>query len=483
MNDRLSTGVSGLDHVLCGGFLPGRAYLLSGGPGHGKTTLGAHFLQAGVAAGEQGLFISLSERPEQLIEDVGARGIDLSEVEVLDLRPSGDEFLRSPGHFSVFEPGVVEGPSATARIVETVERLQPKRVLIDSLTHIRFLSSDVLRYRHQVSALLAFLHDQGCTVVSTAEAGPEADDMDLRFLCDGVICLEREPDRAVEVVKFRGSDYVTGAHSLRLYENGMVVYPRLVPIEHRQDFEDRVLPSGVASLDAMLHGGLEAGTVTILTGPSGVGKTTLGFQFMAAAAQRGERSAAFIFEENIGILRRRCEGVGVPITAMEESGMLAIQIVEPLSHSPDQFVADLRHEVEENGTKLVMIDSVAGYRLSIREGRQDLIASLHALSKYLQNMGVTVLLVNEVRTLTGDFRATEVGISYFADAVIFLRYLECRGELTKVIGILKKRLSGFERSMRSFTVGAQGVVVGEPLTGLRGILSGIPERVDEKPAN
>ena len=477
MSDRVSTGVLGLDNVLCGGLLPGRAYLLSGGPGHGKTTLGAHFLEAGRVAGERGLFISLSERPQQVLEDVGARGIDLSGVEVLDLRPSGDELARFPGHFSVFEPGVIEGPSITARIIETVERCRPDRVLIDSLTHIRFLSSDVLSYRRQVGALLAFLHERGCTVMGTAESGPSADDIDLRFLCDGVICLEREPDRAVEVVKFQGSDYIDGAHSLRLNDQGMVVYPRLVPIDHRQDFDDRVLSSGIASFDAMLHGGLEAGTITILTGPSGVGKTTLGFQFMAAAAARGERSSAFIFEENLGILRRRCEAVGIPITAMEKAGNLSIQVVEPLSHSPDHFVADLRREVEKNGSTLVMIDSVSGYRLSIREGRHDLVATLHALTKYLQNMGVTVLLVNEVETLTGDFKATEAGISYLSDAVIFLRYLEYRGELTKAVGILKKRLSGFERSMRSFEISREGLTVGAPLSGLRGILSGIPEWV------
>lgn len=480
MSNRLSTGVEGLDEVLLGGLLPGRSYLLSGGPGHGKTTLGAHFLAAGQRAGERCLFISLSERPDQLVEDVGARGIDMSKVEVLDLRPGGEEFVESPGHFSIFERGVVEGPSTTSRIVEAIERVRPNRVLIDSLTHIRYLSSDVLRYRRQVSALLAFLQERDCTVMGTAESGSQADDLDLRFLCDGVICLEREPDRAIEVVKYAGSDYIDGSHSLRLNAGGVVVYPRLVPIDHCQEFEDRVLSTGIDSLDKMLHGGLEAGTVTILTGPSGVGKTTLGMQFMAAAAARGERSSAFIFEENVGILRRRCESMNMPISSMEEAGMLSIQMVEPLSHSPDQLVAEVRREVEKNGTKLVMIDSVAGYRLSIREGRHDLVATLHALSKYLQNMGVTVLLVNEVETLTGDFRATDVGISYLSDSVIFLRYLEDRGQLSRALGILKKRLSGFERTMRDFVLTKRGIEVGEPLTGLRGILSGIPEHTEDR---
>jgi len=444
-----------------------------GGPGHGKTTLGAHFLRAGHQAGEACLFISLSERPKQLIADMKLRGIDLSGIEVLDLRPRSGDLAQTPSTYSIFDPGASQGPSVTKKIVETVERLKPTRVFLDSLTHIRYLNSDALAYRKQTAALLSYLHEQGCTVLGTAEASRENPDEDLQYLCDGIIALQREPERCIKVTKFRGSAFEDGEHGLRLTDRGMEIYPRLVPGGHDKDFPFELYPSGVPRLDKLLNGGFERGTVSILTGPSGVGKTTLAFQFMKEAAGRGDRSVAYVFEERLSILKKRCESVGMPLSRMEQSGTLAIERVEPLRYAPDEFAARVRAEVEENDARIVMIDSVAGYRLSMR-GRS-LEAPLFALTKYLQNVGVTVLLTNEVEAVTGEFSATGAGLSYMADTVVFLRYLELRGELIKAIGVLKKRLSDFEKSMRRLEIGRFGIEVGEPLSHLRGILTGVPE--------
>ena len=474
---RLSTGIAGLDEVLHGGLIPGRAYLARGGPGTGKTTLGLHFLTAGTANGEKVLFITLGEPEAELRKNAEALGFDLSGVSFLDLSPT-PEFFVEVETYDLFSPAEVEREPTTRRIVEEVEKLQPSRVFIDAMTQFRYLAADPFQYRKQVLSFLRFLVQRGMTVLFTSEGSAEAPDADLQFLSDGVIDLECAPEgRTLSVSKLRGSDFHSGYHSMRLGEKGMEVFPGLVPVEFRREFVPEAISSGVPELDELLHGGLERGTVTIITGPSGTGKTTLGLVFMKEAAGRGERSVVYTFEEGVETLLARCESINIPVRAMMERGTLSVMQVEPLRYTPDEFAHLVRREVEEEGSRIVMIDSISGYRLSLRG--EDLIAHLHALCKYLTNMGVTVLLINEVEHITGEFRATEVGISYLADNIVFLRFLEMRGELHKAIGVLKKRVSDFEKTLREFQITRYGVKVGAPLTGLCGILSGAPELIAE----
>jgi circadian clock protein KaiC len=266
---------------------------------------------------------------------------------------------------------------------------------------------------------------------------------------------------------------MSGQHSMRLGSRGIEVFPRLLPTSaFKQEFKTQTVSSGIPDLDALIHGGLDRGTINIITGPSGVGKTTLGVQFMKEAAKRGERSVIYSFEEWAGMIIRRSEGVNIPIKAMIERGTLSIIEVEPLLYSPDEFARIVRDDVTKKGASIVMIDSIAGYRLSLRG--EDLVRHLHALSKYLQGMGVTVLLINETEEVVGEFRITDAKISYIADTIIFMRYLELRGELRRAIGVLKKRLSNFEKALREYEITPSGIKVGKPLTDLRGILSGNP---------
>jgi circadian clock protein KaiC len=248
-----------------------------------------------------------------------------------------------------------------------------------------------------------------------------------------------------------------------------------VPVAHERTFAPQTAPFGLAELDQMLGGGLERGTITIISGPSGVGKTTLGMQFMRATAGRGERSVVYAFEEQLGTLLHRCGCVGIPVREAMEGGALSLVQVEPLRFSPGEFALRVRREVEERGARVVMIDGIAGYRLTL--AGDDLVSHLHALGRYLKNMGVTVLLVNEMDTITGDFQATGVGLSYLCDNLVFLRYLEMDGEMRKAVGVLKKRVGDFEKTLREFEITSTGLRVGSPLTGLRGVLTGTPEQV------
>ena len=279
------------------------------------------------------------------------------------------------------------------------------------------------------------------------------------------------------MAKFRGSDFRAGYHSLRLSNRGMEVFPRLLPEDFSIPFEPDPIPFGVKELDAMLNGGFERGTISILTGPSGVGKTTLGMQFVTAAAARGERAAVYVFEEQRVSLMRRCGAIGIEAEKRIAEGTLSLMQVEPLRFTADEFALMVRDEVEKRHTRVVMIDSVSGYRLSVRD--QELVTHLHALAKYLQNMGVAVLLINEVEAITGDFRVTDIGVSYMADNIVFLRYLEMRGEMSKALGVLKKRMSDFEKTLRELHITPNGIEIGEPMRGLRGILSGSPQWAPE----
>lgn len=467
---RVATGVAGLDAVLHGGFVPRRAYLASGGPGSGKTTLGLHFLAA--AEGEPALLVSLGEVADDIRDDAASIGLDLSAVTLLDLT-QGDADSEQAS-YKLLEPWEAEAPDLRERIDSACPDGVPGRVFIDALGQFRHLVPDAFQFRKQVMALLQYLTAAGATVVFTAEQGSEAD-QDLQYLGDGILKLEQGKDgRALYVVKCRGSGFVEGRHAVRLGPRGMQVYPRLIPENHQRAFVAEAIPFGLAELDALTGGGLQRGTVTLISGPTGVGKTSLGAHVMREAARRGERSVIFTFEEMVGTLSYRCEQIGIPLNEMIDAGALAVEEVEPLRYMPEEFAFRVQHEVEERGAQIVMLDSLSGYRQSVRG--QDVTPHIHALCRYLSNMGVTVLLVNEVSAIAGgEIRVSEHGISYLADAVLMLRYIELDGELRKTIGTLKKRTGDFEKTLREFDITGQGLSVGAPLKGLRGIISGVPE--------
>ena len=471
--ERVFTGVPGLDEVLHGGLIAKRAYLVRGGPGAGKTILGLHYLTSGADDGEKVLFICLGESEEQIRQNAQSLGFDLKGVSFLDLSP-GTKYFTQVETYDIFSPAEVERTPITQKIVEQVERLKPSRIFVDSMTQFRYMSTDTFQFRKQVLSFIRFLVEQDATVLFTSESSPDAPDDDLMFLSDGIIDLKNiAEDHYLSVEKLRGSGFQKGEHFVKLNSMGMTVFPRLLPTEYRKELVKETTPSRLPELDKLLHGGLKRGTVTVITGPTGVGKTTVSLLFMKAAAENGEHPVLYAFEEGIATLMDRCENINIPLRNLVEQGKMSVVNVEPLMLSPEEFARMVRREVEERGARIVMLDSVSGYNLTLNSG--DLISYLHALCKYLTNMGVTTILVNETEAITGDFKATEVGISYMADNIIFMCYLELNGELRKAIGVLKKRLGDFEKTMREMKITSQGVEIGQPLTGLRGILRGTPE--------
>ena len=467
---RLSSGIPQLDEIMQGGYIPRYSYMIRGDPGTGKTTMGLHFLVAGAARGEMTLYITVGESEEHIRKNASSIGLNLANVAFLDLS-TNTEFLtemeRSPSPLAL-EHG--ESLSISEMIMQQIKELKPQRVFLDSMTQLRLVSPDSFQLRKQVIAFLHLLIEQEATVLFTSESIDDGAENDLLVVCDGVINLcSAKAGRTISISKFRGSDFSSGEHDMQLTGEGLQVFPQLELQTIDLVFEPQVISSGIPELDEMLHGGLNRGTITIITGPSGVGKTTLGLQFMKEMAGRGEHSIVYIFEEWKQVLINRCESLNIPIRTMIENRTLSINQIEPLRYRPDEFAYKVRRDIEQQKTAIVMIDSVSGYGLSVHV--EDLVRHLHALCKYLQGLGVTVLLINETETITtNEFRATDLGISYVADNILFLRYFERGGEMRKGIGVLKKRLTDFEQTMREIEITRYGLKLGRPLPELKDIL-------------
>lgn len=476
--DRLSTGIPGLDTVLSGGLREQSAVLVRGPPGSGKTIFSLHFLAEGVSAGETGLYINLGEPKTYIRDSAESFGLDIDPIQFLGLSPSGDGFQTSET-YDLFSSAEVEGPSFVENIREAVDENEIDRVVIDPATEFRYLTPDDHQFRSQILSLLDFLKEQNATVVLTSQAAASMPDDDLQFLVDAVINVEENPEyRTIHISKFRGSSAQRGRHTFRITDTGIQVFPKLQVGSMNDSRQHTNLSSGIPELDNMLSGGITTGTMTFLSGPTGAGKTTTGLQFIVEAAKQDIRSVLYSFEEDTETLLNRAEAVGLPVRELLDDGTLHIEEIDAGTWTVDELTVHLREEVEQRGTGLVMIDGTTGFERGLI-GFDDPSDDLVKIGQYLRNQGVTGLVTNEVHQITGSFQATEQRISHLADTIVILRHVEYKGELRKVIGVLKKRTSSYEPRLRELEITDAGVEIGEPLTELRGILTGTPEWSDE----
>ncbi len=469
---RVGTNIPGANEVLNGGLLPQSATLVRGTPGAGKTIFGLHVLAGGGSSGAD-LYINLGEPAEYLRETADRFGLDIDHVDFLDLSPSDTQFQEEET-YDLFHSGEVERPSLVDAIRDQVTETDPERVLIDPVTELRYLAPDEYQFREQVLGLLDFLKGKGATAVLTSQAAASVPDDDLQFLADAVLTLGSESGRrTLQVSKFRGSAARQGPHSVTISGDGMQVWPRLDPTGHSRTASVETLSSDVAELDSLLGGGLTTGTVTFLSGPTGVGKTTTGLQFANAAARDGTRSVLYSFEESRQTMLDRAEAVGMPVRELVADGRLVVNEIGPDEITVDEFTSRVRGAVENDGAGIVMLDGVTGYERAFRT--PDTTGQLVNICRYLRNMNVTGLVTNEVHRVTGELRVTEREMSHLADSIVVLRHVEYRGELRKVIGVLKMRTREFESRLRRFRITEQGLRIGEPLSDMRGILTGTPE--------
>ncbi|HEX5817460.1 MAG TPA: ATPase domain-containing protein [Gemmatimonadales bacterium] len=475
----LETGVAGLDEVLDGGLTSERLYLLEGDPGSGKTTLALQFLLAGARRGQRGLFVALSESAEELRSTARSHGWSLQDIEIFELVPSA-ESITADARYTMFHPSEVELGTTIEKVKEAVERTGATRIVFDSLSELRLLAQDSLRYRRQVLALKHFFSRRHGTVLMVDDRTSAVGDMVLFSLAHGVISLERHtPEfgvlrRRVQVPKMRGRAFREGFHDFRIRRGGLEVYPRLVASERRQPVEAGVLSSGIPRLDQLLGGGLTRGTSTLLLGPAGSGKSSISTQFLLEAARRGEPGVVYMFDESLTTFTARSSGIGLPVDAEVERGIIELRPVDPAELAPGEFAGTVRQAVEERGVKLVIIDSLNGYLHAMPEEKL-LLLHMHDLLSYLGQQGVTTIMVMAQHGLLGSQMSTPVDTTYVADTVVLTRFFEDLGEVHRALSVIKKRTGTHERTIRELSFTPHGIDVGEPLRELRGILAGVPE--------
>ena len=473
-----STGTPGLDNVLMGGLARSRLYLIEGVPGAGKTTLAMQFLMEGARRGETVLYITLSETADELKSVATSHGWDMTGISVRELLPQEDT-LNTDEQYTMFHPSEVELTTTTKMILQDVDRLKPARIVFDSLSELRLVAGNPLRYRRQILALKQFFGGRNCTVMLLDDMTATDHDLHVQSIAHGVILLQQlNPEygaerRRLRVVKYRGSEFRGGYHDYLIRKGGLEVFPRLVAAEHRQVVKTAKLPSDVPELDALMGGGIEEGTSTLIVGGAGTGKSTIAAQICAAAAGRGQKAIMFVFDESPNTLFSRCTGLGVRLAEFNEAGLIRVVQVDPAELSPGEFAHLVSRAVEDWGATIVVIDSLNGYLNAMPEERF-LTAQLHEMLMYMNQQGVATILIGAHQGVISSQMKMPVDASYLADAVVLLRYFESRGEVRQAISVVKKRGGMHERTIREFAMGADGIRVGEALRNFRGVLTGVP---------
>jgi circadian clock protein KaiC len=474
----VKSGIAGFDNVLGGGFTPHRLYLVEGVPGSGKTTLAVQFLLEGVRNGESVLYVTLSESAEELQAVAASHGWSLDGITIRELVAS-EQSLSTDEQYTMFHPSEVELSETTKTILSDVERIKPTRVVFDSLSELRLLAGNPLRYRRQILALKQFFSGRKCTVLLLDDMTSTSHDLQVQSIAHGAVRLEQMyPEYGAErrrliVLKFRGVRFRGGYHDYLIKRGGIEVYPRLIASEKPAEPVEDKLGSGIAELDRLLGGGIERGTSTLIVGAAGTGKSSLAAQFVAAAARREQKSAMFIFDESTRTLLTRAAGLGIDLQQHVDAGAVTIQQVDPAELSPGEFAHTIRNAVERQHAKVIVIDSLNGYLNAMPEERF-LIIQLHELLTYLGHAGVATLLIGAHQGLIGGQTITPVDASYLADAVILMRYFESRGEVRQAISVVKKRGGAHERTIREIRLEPGRISLGAPLRDFRGILSGVP---------
>ncbi|MEA3109977.1 MAG: circadian clock protein KaiC [Gammaproteobacteria bacterium] len=483
-NGKAQTGISGLDDVLDGGFSRGHVFLLEGEPGAGKTTVGLQFLLAGTHAGERCLYITLSETERELRAGAASHHWVLGEdIHVCELLPP-ESLLTGEQQQSLLYASDLELGETTRQIFDAVGRENPSRLVIDSLSEIRLLAQSSLRYRRQILTIKHYFARVGATVLLLDDLTADAADTTVHSIAHGVVRLEQNAPcygaerRRMRVIKYRGQKYRGGYHDFTITTGGINVFPRLVAAEHRRRSPRSLLSAGIPKFDALLGGGIDSGSSTLILGPAGAGKSLIAVVFAMAALARGEKAALFVFDEELNLLFDRMKTLNIDLEGAREKGRLVIEQIDAAELSPGEFAHRVRRIVDHESLNTVVIDSLNGYQAAMQE-EDSLILHIHELLQYLNRRGTATFMTVAQHGLVGDTRAP-VDITYLADTVILLRYFEARGRVRRAISVIKKRTGRHESTIREYRIDAGGLSLGEPLQEFQGVLRGVPQYAGER---
>jgi circadian clock protein KaiC len=473
----VSSGILELDELLNGGYVRGRTYLLQGVSGTGKSLLGQHFLRAGLDADETVVYIHGEESKDDILVNAAQLGVDIRDAEFLDIGP-GTDFFAEDKSYNLVEATEVESERFTQDIKQVIEDVDPDRILIDPITQLQYVEQDRYQYRKRLQSLIRFLRDRQVTTVATRtlnrESTPETSHDDFESLSDGIINLYLdEHERRIAVPKHRGLGQADGTHGLEIRDHGVEVYLQIIPEHDNRTFDPELISTGHDALDTLLGGGIERGTVSFISGPTGIGKSVTGAQILSGIAENGGKTLGYLFEETVDQFVHRSEALGLPITEMQAQGSVQLAETEPLVRSAEEFGQHVLDQAEEYAPDAVFIDGLSGYKISIQGDNQRLVRRLHGLTRVLKNRGIAVIITDEADRLTGIPKATSTNTSYIADNIVFLSYVEVDGKLDRAIGVIKKRLGDFDSRFHRFSIASgEGLVIKEPFDNVRGIMQG-----------
>ena len=477
-NSIVPMGNEGLDLILGGGLPRERLYLVQGDPGTGKTTLALQFLLAGAKRGEKCLYVTLSETRGELTGVAESHGWSLDPITLYEVQ--GDEqHLNVEEEYTAFHPSEIELGSTVQALLDQVEKTRPRCAVIDSLSEMRLLARDPLRYRRQILALKHFFLSRGCTLLLLDDPATKVGEHQFQTLAHGVLALERaNPEygrerRRLQVVKLRGVSFDGGYHDFCIRRGGLNVFPRLVATDSSRPFKPETLSSGVKELDDLLAGGPDRGTANLIMGAAGSGKSTVCLQYAVAAAERGENAAMFIFDERLQTLVERSRGLGINLEGAMKSGRVSVRQIDPATLSPGEFIQHVRHAVDDKNCSVVVIDSLNGY-LNAMPGERFLVIQMHELLTYLARHGIVTWMVVAQHGIVGANTESPVDLSYLADTVMLMRYFEFTGRVHKAISVVKKRGGVHEDSIRELQLSSAGIRIGPPLENFEGVLTGLP---------
>lgn len=458
------TGIAGLDEILRGGLPPSNLYMLQGAPGAGKTTAALQFLRAGIEAGERCIYVSLSQTAAELEAIARSHGWTLDGIRVEEL--SASDALNGAADQTIFQTAELRLDETRQAIEQAIEEHKPSRLVYDSLLEIRLLTGDTPRFRRELIGFKAFLAKRNVVaLLLDTQTGAALNGEEVEGIAHGVIRFDKTLEeygtvrRRIEVSKMRGVPIADGYHDMAIREGeGVVVFPRIVPGDAPDKTKPELIKSGVETLDAMFGGGQESGTITLVIGQSGTGKSTMASLYATAALNRGENVALFLFEERLETFFRRSEGLGMDLRKYYDDGQLNIRDFNPNEISPGEFAQVVQGIVEADGSRVVVIDSFTGYLNSLPH-REKAVRDIQSLLKYLARSGVLTMLIVAQHGLLGQNVGIDVDVSFLGDTVLLLRIIEHEGRLRRSITVVKKRHGPHDLDVHELVIVSDGISV------------------------
>lgn len=475
-----TTGVSGLDEILGGGLPRNCLYLVDGNPGVGKTTLALQFLLQGLKEKERCLYITLSETKPELDAVARSHGWSLEGIDIIELSAI-ERSLAGKSQNTMFQSAEVELNHLSKLLLDELDRIRPSRVVLDSLSEMRLLAQNPLRYRRQILTFKQRFAERSGTVLLLDDRSAVGPDVQVHSIVHGLVSMVMAPlkygmfRRTLSVTKLRGVEFREGSHDYVIKRGGLAVFPRLVAAEHHRPFEKTTESSGSRELDALVGGGLHSGTSNLLIGPAGSGKSTISMMFAHAAAARGHRVGYYAFDESVHILRDRAQEMEIDFDAHIAAGRIELTQIDPAQIPPGKLADSIVRSVERDKTRMIILDSLNGY-VNAMPSEDFLYLHLHELLTYLNQQGVLTIMILAQHGLVGPMGAP-VDVSYLADTVILTRFFEARGAVKKAISVIKKRSGPHETTLRELTMTKRGVELGRPLVDFEGVLTGVPRMV------